>query len=83
MTVLFPSQIAFHTPEAFGFYLPPLMVWCLLALAPFLLLRWALLHSGFYRVVWHRSLFDAALYVIVLGAVMLGLPALGGGMGWL
>lgn len=79
--MLFSSQIAFHTPEAFGFYLPPLMLWCLLAVPPFLLLRWGLNRGGFYRLVWHRSLFDAALYVIVLGAVMFSLPAFAGGMG--
>jgi hypothetical protein len=30
------------------------------------LLRWI----GFYRFVWHRPLFDFALLVIVLGAVV-------------
>jgi len=30
------------------------------------LLRW----SGFYRLVWHRPLFDLALLVMVLGAVI-------------
>ena len=30
------------------------------------LLRW----SGFYRLVWHRPLFDLALLVMVLGAVV-------------
>ncbi|MBB3770921.1 hypothetical protein FHS55_001516 [Angulomicrobium tetraedrale] len=77
MSVLFPAHLAFFTPEALGFYLPPLMMWAVLALPPFLLLRWAMGRAGFYRLVWHRPLFDAALYIIVLGAVMLGLAMLG------
>lgn len=77
----FAPQLAFYTPEAFGFYLPPLLMWALLALPPFLALRGLLGAAGFYRLVWHRPLFDTALYVIVLGAFMLGLPILGGGWG--
>lgn len=77
----FPPEIAYFTPEALGFYLPPLMMWALAALLPFLVLRWLLGKTGFYRLVWHRPLFDTALYVIVLGAVMLVLPALAGGLG--
>ena len=33
---------------------------------------------GFYRLVLHRPLFDAALYVIILGALIFGLPHLSG-----
>ncbi|MBS7701529.1 DUF1656 domain-containing protein [Chelatococcus sp. YT9] len=77
----FALPTAFYTLEAFGFYLPPLMMWALLALLPFLVVRWLLGVAGFYRLVWHRSLFDTALYVIVLGAFMLGLPAVAGGQG--
>lgn len=78
---MFAPQTAFYTPEAFGFYLPPLLMWGLLALLPFLALRWLLGAAGFYRFVWHRPLFDTALYVIVLGAFMLGWPIIGGGQG--
>jgi len=78
---IFSSQIAFHTPQALGFYLPPLMFWAALALPPFLALRWSLRRGGFYGFVWHPTLFDTALYVIVLGAVLLVMPAFGGGEG--
>lgn len=81
--MVFAPHIAFYTPEAFGFYLPPLLMWGLLTLPPFVALRWLLGRGGFYRFVWHRPLFDAALYVILLGAVLFGLPALGEKMGWL
>jgi len=74
-----PSELAFYTPQALGFYLPPLVIWALLALLPFLALRWLIGRLGFYRLVWHRPLFDASLYVIMLGAVMLVVPALAGG----
>jgi hypothetical protein len=82
MSMAMSSHLAFYTPEVFGFYLPPLLMWGLLALLPFAALRWLLQRGGFYRLVWHRPLFDAALYVILLGAVLFGLPALGEGMGW-
>lgn len=75
--MLLPARIAFYTPEALGFYLPPLMLWAGLALPPFLMLRWGLGRAGFYRLVWHRTLFDTALYVIVLGAVMLAFASVG------
>ncbi|MCJ8145081.1 DUF1656 domain-containing protein [Ancylobacter sp. A5.8] len=68
-----PSLSFFHTVELVGFYLPPLLIWALVALVPFLLLRAILDRSGLYRFVWHRSLFNLALYVLLLGgAVFLG-----------
>ncbi|MCS0496957.1 DUF1656 domain-containing protein [Ancylobacter sp. MQZ15Z-1] len=79
--MLFAPQIAFHAPEAFGFYLPPLLMWGLVALPPFLVLRWLLGLAGFYRLVWHRPLFDTAFYVILLGVLLLALPILAGGQG--
>lgn len=76
----FGGQLAFYTPEAFGIYLPPVMLWAVLALVPFLMLRWGLARVGFYRLVWHRPLFDAALYVILFGTAIFFLPALKGGL---
>ena len=35
------------------------------------LLRRLLERTGAYRYVWHRALFDLALYVVLLGAVVL------------
>ncbi len=66
----------FFTPEAFGVYFPPALIWAVGALAPYLLLRWGLARAGFYRFVWHRPLFDAALYIILFGMAVLLLPAL-------
>jgi hypothetical protein len=30
-----------------------------------------LAHIGFYRFVWHRSIFDLGIYVLVLGVVVI------------
>lgn len=77
----FGAGLPFYTPEAFGLYLPPALVWAGLTLVPFLLLRRALGYIGFYRFVWHRPLFDAALYIVLFGAVIFLLPALREGLG--
>jgi hypothetical protein len=66
-----PHIAAFHTVEFLGFYLPPLMLWAAAALIPFAALRWVLDRFGFYRLVWHRSLFNLALYVLLTGGVVL------------
>ncbi|MBS7543295.1 DUF1656 domain-containing protein [Ancylobacter oerskovii] len=77
------NTLPFYTPELFGFYLSPMLMWALLTLPPFLAARWLLARMGAYRYVWHRPLFDAALYIILFGAVIFGLPVLHGEAGWL
>jgi len=42
------------------------------------MLRRLLSAVGFYRFVWHRALFDAALFVILLAATMGAATSLGG-----
>jgi hypothetical protein len=54
--------------DFYGIFLPPLLVLGVLALLANALLRRLLARSGFYRHVWHPALFDAALFVILLGA---------------
>lgn len=54
--------------DLYGIFLPPLLVLGVLALLANTLLRRALARTGFYRHVWHPALFDAALFVILLGA---------------
>jgi hypothetical protein len=53
-----------------GVFVPALLAWSLLALPVAALLRRALTQLGAYRLVWHRPLFDLALFVIVLGGVI-------------
>lgn len=57
----------------YGIYVPWLLVLSLVALAVSRLVRYLLAQTGFYRMVWHPALFDAALFVIVLG-VLSALP---------
>ena len=57
--------------DIYGVFVPALFAWLLIALGISLLLRRVLTWSGFYRFVWHRPLFDVALYVVLLGIVVL------------
>ena len=54
----------------YGVFVPALFAWVVIAFAVFVPLRRVLAWSGLYRFVWHRPLFDLALYVVVLGAVV-------------
>lgn len=56
--------------DLYGVFVPSLAAWMLLAFAISLPLRWVLAWIGFYRLVWHRPLFDLALYVVLLGGVV-------------
>jgi len=53
-----------------GVFVPSLLIWALIAFVLNLALRRVLAAVGFYRLVWHRPLFDAALFVILLGIVV-------------
>lgn len=55
--------------NVYGIYVPWLLVLALLALVLTRLSSWLLARLGFYRFVWHPALFDAALFVLLLGAV--------------
>jgi hypothetical protein len=65
-----PSFAAFNSVEFLGFYLPPLMHSAGAAFVGFAVLRLLLERSGFYRFVWHRALFNLALYVLLMGGVV-------------
>jgi hypothetical protein len=56
--------------DVYGVFVPSLLVWLTAALLLTAALRQLLRWTGFYRLVWHRPLFDLALLVIVLGAVV-------------
>ena len=55
--------------DIFGVYLPGLMVMAAVAFVLNLAVCRTLGAVGFYRLVWHRSLFDVSLFVIFLGGV--------------
>jgi len=54
----------------YGVFVPSLFLWMLVAFGILLVLRRALVHGNAYTLIWHRPLFDIALYVIILGAVV-------------
>lgn len=60
-----PGEISIY-----GVFIPSLLVWMLAAFIITSAARAVLVRVGFYRLVWHRSLFNLALYAIVLGGVV-------------
>lgn len=56
-----------HEIDLYGVFVPELLVYGLLAYGLSVLLRRLFGRIGLYRLVWHRALFDAALYVVLLG----------------
>jgi len=56
--------------DLFGVFVPAILVLMLVAYLINLAIGKVLMRAGFYRLVWHRSLFDLGIYVLVLGAVI-------------
>ncbi|KJK25979.1 DUF1656 domain-containing protein [Cupriavidus basilensis] len=56
--------------DIYGVFVPGLLALMLLTFAITAGMRAVLARVGFYRLVWHRSLFNLALYLIVLGGVV-------------
>ena len=56
--------------DLFGILVPALLLWLVITYAIGALLRPLLERSGLYSFVWHRALFDLALYVCLLGGVV-------------
>jgi hypothetical protein len=52
-----------------GVFVPALVLWGMIAIGVNLVLRRVLSVFGFYRLVWHRGLFDLALLVILWALV--------------
>jgi hypothetical protein len=55
--------------DIYGVYFPAFLVFAAIAFVLQLVVKRILDVCGVYRFVWHRALFDLALYVIVLGVV--------------
>ena len=55
--------------DIFGVLVPSLLVWLLVTYALCAILRRVFQRAGVYRLVWHRALFDLALFVCLLGSV--------------
>lgn len=52
-----------------GVYVHPLLLAACLAFPAAELLGWALARLGFYRIVWHRGLFDVAMTVVLWAGI--------------
>jgi hypothetical protein len=52
-----------------GVFVPGLLLAVVVAVAVNAVLQRVLARVGFYRLVWHRALFDLALFVVVLGTI--------------
>ena len=55
-----------------GVYVPAALVWAGAAFVLCILSRARFGRAGFYRLVWHRALFDLAVFVILWGAISAG-----------
>ena len=56
--------------DIYGVYFPAFAVFAAIALLlQIFVINRILRAGGFYRWVWHRALFDLAIYVILLGVV--------------
>jgi hypothetical protein len=53
-----------------GVLVPSLLLWLVLAYGGSRLLSAGLQRTGFYRLVWHRALFDFALFICLLGGIV-------------
>jgi hypothetical protein len=56
--------------DIYGVFVSPLVVWIVIALPSTAALRRILARAGIYRFVWHRPVFDLALLVMMVGAVV-------------
>jgi hypothetical protein len=56
--------------DVYGVLIPSLMLWLVITYAIGAVLRAVFERAGVYRHVWHRALFDLALYVCLLGGVV-------------
>jgi hypothetical protein len=54
----------------YGIYVPSLLVWMVIASLLSFGIQRALARFDLYKYIWHRPLFDLAMYVIALGAVV-------------
>ncbi|MDF2619160.1 MAG: hypothetical protein K0S00_1819 [Xanthobacteraceae bacterium] len=57
--------------DIYGVYIPNLLALALATLLVSLVVRRGLAYLGVYSFVWHRGLFDVALYVVLLQGMSL------------
>lgn len=57
--------------DIFGVFVPAVLVLMLIAYLISIVIRTLLARVGFYRMVWHRYIFDLGTYVLVLAVVVI------------
>ena len=57
--------------DVYGVFLPAVLILMLVSYLLCLVVTRVFARVGLYRFVWHRSIFDLAIYVIVLGIVVI------------
>ena len=63
------ERIVFGEFDIYGVYFPAFAIFAAIAFLLQVVINRLLNAYGFYRLVWHRALFDLAVYVILLGVV--------------
>jgi hypothetical protein len=56
--------------DIYGVLVPALLLWLIVAYTLSAVLRRLMRRFNLYRLVWHRALFDFALFVCLLGGVV-------------
>ena len=56
--------------DIYGVLVPALLLWIIIAYVLSALLRRLMQRFDLYRLVWHRALFDFAIFVCLLGVVV-------------
>ncbi|WP_050631963.1 DUF1656 domain-containing protein [Bradyrhizobium viridifuturi] len=56
--------------DIYGVLVPALLLWLIIAYALSAVANRIMQRFGLYRLVWHRALFNFALYVCLLGVVV-------------
>ena len=59
-----------HEIDIYGVLVPSLLLWLIVAYALSALVRRLMQRFDLYRLVWHRALFDFAIFVCLLGGVV-------------
>ena len=59
-----------HEIDIYGVLVPSLLLWLIIAYGLSALLRRLMQRFDLYRLVWHRALFNLAMFVCLLGVVV-------------
>ena len=76
---MIPGSFHFIEVNVFGVYVAPLAPMMVVAYLLLFALRWCGLESGLLQRVWHPALFQVALYLLILSAIVLTSYELGTG----